>query len=272
MTIAEGMWSLFRKEPIDQYLTLLKEATVPMGFHDPIDQSIGMVFDLVIERRLDPWDIDLVQFSSLYLDRVQKEGIDLGVAGRLVLMAWKVLRLQSDDVLAGEVEATQEEIDWGDLPAGEWYADDASYDFTTQLLQGSMVPLHETGRRRAQRRVTILELMDALKRAREEITRKEAMRRRRLKRSASRTEGLGIRAKIHQDEGEEAIGRIWRRLRREWKNTKEIAFSILKGRGKEDLVQAMGSILSLTKDQKVHIRQVNFPYGEIYVARADGEG
>ena len=85
---------------INQYISMAN--IVRSGEHvtsdDPFDRSIFLAFDLVLSQEFNPWNIDLVGFSSMYLKKAQDEKIDLMTAGRIIYMAWKVLRMQSDNL------------------------------------------------------------------------------------------------------------------------------------------------------------------------------
>src|SRR5256712_13435882 len=66
---------------INRYLGMLNE--IDQGMHvavrDPFEKSIVAACELVLERHLDRWEINLVQFTKLFMDKVKKEG-----AGNLV--------------------------------------------------------------------------------------------------------------------------------------------------------------------------------------------
>ena len=90
-------------ERVNDYLRMVKERGE--GNHvriaDPFDRSISLAFELVLDHGMDPWKIDLVQFTSLYMERVRAGAeIDLLTAGKLLHMAWSILRLQSDKLRA----------------------------------------------------------------------------------------------------------------------------------------------------------------------------
>ncbi|HWG91192.1 MAG TPA: hypothetical protein VNZ52_10140, partial [Candidatus Thermoplasmatota archaeon] len=83
---------------INGYLKIVKERGegAHVNIEDPFDKSIALAFELVLERHLDPWNIDLVQFATLYANRLKSEkDVDLITAGRLMLMAWTILKLQT---------------------------------------------------------------------------------------------------------------------------------------------------------------------------------
>ena len=84
-------------EKIDRYLNILNEAPDCERMQDPVDESIRTVFRLVLEQDFDPWSIDLREFVRTYTAKVNSHNkFDIIVAGKLILMAWKVLRMQTD--------------------------------------------------------------------------------------------------------------------------------------------------------------------------------
>src|SRR5207249_3286988 len=83
-------------------LDMLNE--IDQGMHvavrDPFEKSVVAAFELALERRLDPWEINLVPFTKLFLDKVKKDGaVNFVTAGKLVFLAWSILKMQSDKVL-----------------------------------------------------------------------------------------------------------------------------------------------------------------------------
>ena len=96
-------------ERIDRYMQILENDTDGEKLQDPEDESIRSVFSLVLEHGLDPWEIDIRVFAKLYREKVKNNMFDMIVAGKLVLMAWKVLRMQSDATVAsGEIPVFEE--------------------------------------------------------------------------------------------------------------------------------------------------------------------
>ena len=121
---------LFHKSLIDEnddakrinyYVDMLQKANEGehISIENPFDRSISIAFELVMRQQLNPWDIDLVNFSTMYLKRAKEEKIDLMTAGRMIYMAWKVLKLQSNDLVVS-MEAVDEESEepfgCGDIP------------------------------------------------------------------------------------------------------------------------------------------------------------
>src|SRR5688572_19456440 len=61
-----------RTARIDDYLKLVHESKegAHLVMEHPFDRSLALAFELVLENHLNPWDLDLARFATLYLDRV----------------------------------------------------------------------------------------------------------------------------------------------------------------------------------------------------------
>src|SRR3989475_11056174 len=84
---------------INRYLGMLNE--IDQGMHvavrDPCEKSIVAAFELVLERHLDPWEINLVQFTKLFMDKVKKDGaVNFVTAGEVVLLPLVRLEMEND--------------------------------------------------------------------------------------------------------------------------------------------------------------------------------
>ena len=157
---------------INQYVSMLQKADEGehISIENPFDRSIAIAFELVMQQHLNPWDIDLVNFSTMYLKRAKEEDIDLMTAGRIIYMAWKVLKLQSDNLVV--TMETQEEhyepFGWGDIPTEMWLSKDDAYSYTNLVMNMPEPPLDEPLRRDSKRKVTLIELLDAFDLAKKE--------------------------------------------------------------------------------------------------------
>lgn len=87
---------------LERYLELVRgmKEGVHVVIDDPFQKATALLFELVMDEAFDPWEIDLVRFTQLYVERVHgEEPIDFAVAGKLVYMAWSILFLQSEGIL-----------------------------------------------------------------------------------------------------------------------------------------------------------------------------
>ncbi|MHB8584832.1 MAG: segregation/condensation protein A [Thermoplasmatota archaeon] len=257
---------------MDQYVELLR--TRKEGDHvaieDPFNRAIALAFELVLECGLDPWDIDLVKFSSLYLERVRRTPeIDLVTAGRILVMAWTILRLQSDNLRAkSEPPAPIEEEPWDAPPDMSFLIEDPDFVYTQSVVEAQQAPIDEKVRHKGDRKVTLMELIEAL-----EAARKEAEMRaewaflrdaEREKRKVAR-EGA-VEGHFHKEDQEREVAEIWERIVQ--LNGHPIPLDDVHGRSRADLVKALVSVLFLARSNKVVLWQEDFPYGTIFIQNA----
>ena len=78
---------------IGGYMDILSKTESGERLQDPVDESIRAVFSLVLENGIDPWEIDLSEFVRMYEAKVSSDRFDMIVAGKLLLMAWRILRM-----------------------------------------------------------------------------------------------------------------------------------------------------------------------------------
>jgi len=253
---------------INRYLSMLGE--IDQGMHvavrDPFEKSVVAAFELVLEKQLDPWEIDLMEFTKLFLDKVRKDGtVNFVTAGKLVFLAWSILKLQSDKVLlaAQPPEPDAPEDGW-DL---DLYSDPEDVDYNHLILDGARMPLNEAIRREGRRAVTLMELMDAFDEARREAEiqmQLNALREQAIKRFAP-----NFHQKVHGEDLTEDIGLTWGRLTQF--NGDPVPLRSLVAGSVWDEVTVFMALLFLAQLQKVKLWQKEFPHGEIFVKRLSTE-
>jgi len=259
-----------KKESLQKYIELA-DGKATMYVDDPFDKAIAATFELVIDEQFDPWEIDLVSFSQLYLQKVQEtQLIDLMTAGRIILMAWKVLKLQSDYMVQRLEETEEEEPDeWDDIP--DWYMEDDGYAYTRAIIEHE-APLEEKVRRDGKRKVTLVELINAFEEARDDVVERQQRQEQRAvqrQRQVAQDEE-DIDGNAHQEDIEQEINIVLCRLSQ--LNGRAIAIGELcDERDKEDLVMTMSSLLFLAREDRIQLWQENFPYGTIYIKNAHHE-
>jgi segregation and condensation protein A len=260
-------------QKISEYMELvrgLKEGE-HLPIKDPFDKSIALTFELVMQNHLNPWDVDLLKFSTLYMDRMKhEEDVDFITAGRLMFMAWSVLKLQSDEVLASDQPKPQEQpadAGWDPGISGEWMQNDASVDFTTAVLNRPEPPIQESVWRKGTRPVTLFELVGAFEEARKEAELQKVLAEER-KRQRLLWEGqkaMKVDQMMHREDLQEDINNIWCRIK---PLTGRIPLAKLCPSGcEEEHLTAFVSVLFLAFVNQVRVWQENFPYGEIYLEK-----
>ena len=255
---------------INHYVSMLQKADdgEHISIENPFDRSIAIAFELVMQQHLNPWDIDLVNFSTIYLKRAKEEKIDLITAGRIIYMAWKVLKLQSDNLVVSmeTQEETYEPFGWGDIPTEMWLSKDDAYSYTNLVMNMPKSPLDEPIRRDAKRKVTLMELLDAFDKAKIESEEHQLLEQQR-KEERERLANLALKrmkGTAHEDHLEEDVEAIWKRIKQFPKKTMSLK-EICEKKGREELIKVLMSVLFLAYDNKVLVYQKKFPYGKIYI-------
>ena len=128
------------------------------------NEPIEILVELAKNGKIDPWNIDIVEVTDTFLNKVEElQQMDLRISGRTLLYSCVLLRMKSTDLFHEE-----------DLPE-ENFEDDAfdEDDFDINEFNMPSLPV----RRTARRPVTLKELIEELKKAEKDfIKRKETLR------------------------------------------------------------------------------------------------
>ena len=185
---------------------------------DPFDRSVALVFQMFQSSDLDPWDVDLSSFIEMFSDRIAgAENIDLPSCGRLIRMAWTILRGQASSLIERQEGAMDfEEDETWDFEGG-WESDfdDSDYNFSLGVMTGAaddVLPSIFEGRihREEGRPVTLGELLmglqDAGRLAEEQRTRERIAEERREANKRARARFSGS---LHVEDLEGDLRRTW---------------------------------------------------------------
>ena len=198
---------------------------------DPFDRSVALVFQLFNSSDLDPWDVDLTIFLEMFNERIEKtDNIDLPTCGKLVRMAWSILRNQASSLIERQEKSLHYEEEVWDFEGGwETEFDDEDYNFSLGVLSGAAdekLPSMFEGRihRDESRPVTLVELLMGLqsagKLAEEQRLRETIAKERRESNERARARFSGS---LHVENLENDLKRTWNALRN---NTSETSQSV----------------------------------------------
>ena len=189
---------------------------------DPFDRSVALVFQMFQSSDLDPWDVDLSCFLEMFSSRIENsENIDLPTCGRLIRMAWSILKGQASDLIERQERAldfADEDDNWEFEGGWETDFDDADYNFSVGVLSGAadeVLPSMFEGRihRDEGRPVTlgelILGLQEAGRLAEEQRIREKIAEERRDALSVARKRFSGS---LHVEDLEGDLERTWEAL------------------------------------------------------------
>jgi len=252
-----------REGRIEHYLKIVEEMQrgTLSASDDPFERSVATVFELVVNQQMNPWDINLIEFSKMYLARVRKASeLNLIIAGKIVYMAWEILKLQSEQVLQRVDRPEQVEMmfDGWNPDNLDIFVDPFELGTGEMMLHTEEMPIDEKVRRKAERPVTLIDLLDAFEEAK-----KESDIRQELSKFMQKYRRPEFDDKAHKENLEEDIALVWDRIQKCGQGSVPIAD--LYATGKEDRVKVFISILFLARMGKIQIWQDKLPYGEIFL-------
>ncbi|MGM0404886.1 MAG: hypothetical protein ACQEQM_01930 [Thermoplasmatota archaeon] len=243
--------------------------------NDPFENAIASIFKLVIDENLDPWNIDLVSFTTMYLEQAQnKETIDFIVAGQLVNMAWSILKMQCEETLLSAENGEEEEFVQDEF-ISQWecfdydmYDEPEDLDYEQEVLQDDEPILEKAVRREEKKPVSLIQLVDAFEEARKESKYREKMERLRKENKQQREEERArvkenYDTKAHKEDIYHDIALTWERIC--WYQTDELTFDMIHDNRLRDLVTTLVSVLFLNNKKKIKVEQEFYPDGPINI-------
>ncbi len=206
-----------------------------------------ILLDLIDSNKIDPWNVDLIDISNAFLERIgQMEKMDLGVQANVILAASILLKYKSNYLgFLQQSELTEYMPDEGmpvDLP---------TFDDLPQLTLSSRIP--------PKRQITMDELVTEMERIIHYETEERTARKPRG--SIQNTVDLEL---VEQDL-ESKMNEVLKKIKKHSDKTGWSRFSSITGR--EDstgVIYTLLSILHLTQTEDVDILQEDM-FGEIFI-------
>ena len=200
-----------------------------------------VLMDLVIEEKLDPWNIDIVEVTEKYMDRIRDlQSLDLRVPANIILAAAILLRFKSETLKLEEEEQVVDQetyISENEQPA----------DIPVLSLRTRIPP---------KRRVSLGELIGALSKVIESQKR----------RAAKLFEPKPIMSiEIPKADIDKRMSDLFEKVRKVADKEGVLLFSdLLEKKTAEEMVFLLLPLLHLAQDRKVDIAQEKM-FGEIFI-------
>lgn len=219
----------------------------------------SLMMDLVKSGEIDPWDVDVSQLSSKYLDLVEKlKEMDLRVGGKILLAASILLRLKSNRLMGSDLTALEmlmreqpEEME--DFMDGDL---EEQLDALERIVPEKPTLIPRTPQPR-DRKVTIYDLVEALEKAlktkRNKITRD--------------IDDVKIRAPMKTKDITQVIAEVYTKIMGHFieHRSERIHFNDLTlSDSKEDKIFTFIPLLHLTNHRKIDLEQQEH-FGPIHV-------
>lgn len=239
------------------------------------NDGIGILVEMAKSGKIDPWNIDILDVTDKYLQRmIELKTMNLRVASRTLLFASILCRMQSN-ILAGlTLEEFQEEDDavaeFDDDGFPLEYNDDAEF-----IPSSNVVSFDEALQRRTSIRLNrnrVVSLKDLIKQLEfyEKLEKRASMksaheRAKRHVRNYSRLTPEEIVSMAHEEYIEEAVLKLKDNLEQIFTNQEKIELNELTMLGM-DKISAYIALLFLSRDTDYELEQKEF-YSDLYVVK-----
>jgi segregation and condensation protein A len=239
----------------------------------------SLIYEMIRTGKVDPWDVDVSQFAQEYLGIMGKlKELNFRISGKVVLTAAILLRMKTNRLglqeFLGMIAEPEEELE---VESGldDWGPDDKEKQIEQRIgqlaehikTQKKTMVLDPRLDRMRERKVTVFELMTALKKAMEVDDRRETRRSKALKDQKDTRpdfiyEKFDVLGKIKRVY--DALQMFFKKSKR---NTVEFT-QIVPSKKKEDIVWTFVPLLHLANEGKIELMQAK-PFDKIYVELKD---
>ncbi len=221
----------------------------------------AIIYDLVRAGKVDPWDLDVSTLSREYLNVLRKmKAMNFRLSGKVVLAAAILLKMKSERLGLDQLLALQNPDEYADEDLDNDLIDSETEKHFNKARLAARIP----GVRK--RKVTVFELIDALKKALEVDERRQT-------REAELEElHRPVTMEVKKVDIFAKIDALWAKLKGFVKRLKKQSVSfteILPSKEKKDIIWTLIPLLHLAQHQKLELRQ-DTSFGEIYVDLYDG--
>ncbi len=220
-------------------------------------QPIDILLDLVIKEELNPWDIDIIEITEKYVDRINEmKELDLTIPGRVLLSTSILLRIKSD-ILIQEQSYNGEE-DYGELVFYDF--NETEYDVRPKngplkdIEMPSILPIT----REPKRKVTLFELVDALELALNEVEIKKHYPKKKKKPE--------VTIEFEERLVREQIADVYERITYMTENGPIKLGDLLSNNDREEIISILIILLYLTQKDKIEIWQETL-FGDVFIKR-----
>ncbi|MEM4196948.1 MAG: segregation/condensation protein A [Candidatus Anstonellaceae archaeon] len=200
-----------------------------------------MLYDMIYEEEIDPWDIDLEKITSAYIEKIKKiKYLDLHVPANIILAAAILLRIKTSRILEYEQQTTLED-----------FVDTLSYEQIQAIeLKGRIPP---------KGRITIEELMRAIDEVMKKVAKKQE-----TKKELEKFLPL-IEIKINEFKVDQEMEKIYEKIKKMADAYGLVMFSaLLENKTKKDVIYTLIPLLFLAQKEKITISQKTF-FGDIFI-------
>ncbi len=239
------------EEDFSYYKDILNEIDENVNYPDIFSETISKIFKSVIDGRIDPWKIDIIEFSKLFYEEKNQ---NFEIAGILIASAWHILYEKSLIMVNKNIDVNEENND-------DYNTDDNDIDFgydnfTEDNKVKNLINLKEPVFHEEIKNVTLVELFNAMEKV---YKKKEKI----IENEEKYDINTDILDKSNKDSIEEGLNQTLEKIR---KYINPFYVEDYWGNTKKERSEFLLYLLFLEKNGKVIMEQ-NEPYGDITVTK-----
>lgn len=221
-----------------------------------------ILYDLVREERMDPWDINLTQVTQKFLEVIKAlKELDFRVSGKIVLASALLLKIKSDRLLSEDLTALDALIESAEEPEEDFdlFMDVEGFmDYEPEPPTPRIYPRTPQPR---QRKVSVYDLVTALEQALEVNVRRE-------RRALDNTFVQEVEVPEHKFDVSDLMNNLLVRISERHQSHGEVRFTHLSTEEKSSRVFTFIPLLHLFNERRINMDQPEH-FGEIHIHLLD---
>jgi len=236
-----------------------------------------IIYELIRTGKVDPWDIDISMFSREYLKMIESwKELNFRISGKVVLSAAILLRMKTNRLglqeFLGMIEEPEEEVDFepglDEFDAGPNEVEQRIEQLANHIKHNTKkkVILDPRLDRKRERKVTVFELMSALKKAMEVDDRRKD-RHAKIDTEVQNRPDFKVKKFDILGKMQKVYDRLVSFIKRHGKNTVEFS-QIVPSTTKKDIIWTFVPLLHLANEGKINLMQ-DKPFGKLFVELKD---
>jgi segregation and condensation protein A len=259
---------MFQQDNPSSPITLNTISAISSVMEDRIFQMIveenevtwqTIIYDLVREEKMDPWNIDVSKLARRYIDMIHKlKEFDFKVSGKVLLAAALLLKIKSKRLVGEDMDEFDRLLAGAEINEADFYDSlEGEYRDVNQIPEADMLKLIPRTPQPRQRKVSVYDLVGALEKALE-------VKKRRIMRSIPE-----MRVEVPQKTTDITIiiKQVYKSILNFFKlnKGKKLTFStLIPSESKQDKIRTFIPLLHLANQRKVDLEQ-EISFGEIEV-------
>ena len=218
-----------------------------------------IIYDLVKQEKMDPWNIDVSKIAKKYIEFIKKlKEFDFKISGKVLLAAALLLKIKSKRLVGDDMDEFDRLLAGSDMTEDEFYDGlEGEYRSAQQIPEEDMMKLIPRTPQPRQRKVSVYDLVGALEKALE-------VKKRRIMRSIPE---MKVEVPEKTTDITIVIKQVYKNILNFFslnKGKKMTFTNLIPSETKEDKIRTFVPLLHLSNQRKVELEQ-EMNFGEIEI-------